>query len=413
MNESIQLLPNETIVLRFRKHGIMLFFDTIGTLLAMFVPFVFFSILSSLGYVPEFLKVPEIIAFASAAWLLIVCCALAIEWTDYYLDLWIVTDSRVINIAQIGLFNRNISSWGIERIQEITIHTENVVQSFFNYGTLQIQTSGPSDEYAKAIGVPNPERVRSVIMAQIDHVGTLKRINENQTSLLRTVSHEVKGYLAHDAAALAQIVDESSAHKAQSLEAFARRALGETRKGVASVMGLLGDSNIQTGAIQMNSESIDLKPLVTKLVEEYRSSAESKKILLRLSVGNNPCSIQGDTLKLRNLVFRNLIDNAFHYTEKGSIQVALSSDGLSVRFTVTDTGIGISREDMVRLFAPGAHGLHSLDINPESTGFGLSSARAVVDAHHGKLWAESDGPQMGSTFVVELPADKKTVYPIR
>ena len=89
--------------------------------------------------------------------------------------------------------------------------------------------------------------------------------------------------------------------------------------------------------------------------------------------------------------------------------MALSSDGLNVRFSVVDTGIGITREDMVRLFAPGAHGLHSRDINPDSTGFGLSSAKAVVDAHYGKLWAESEGPQLGSTFFVELPADKKTV----
>ena len=67
-------------------------------------------------------------------------------------------------------------------------------------------------------------------------------------------------------------------------------------------------------------------------------------------------------------------------------------------------GVGITPEDMQRLFTEGGHGKDSLKINVHSTGYGLYIAKSIVVAHGGKIWAESAGAGKGSRFVVELPA---------
>lgn len=380
----------------------MLFFDTIGIFVAMFIPFILFSILSYIGYVPEFLRTAQIATFASAFWLLIVWCALAVQWTDYYLDIWVITNTRIISISQIDLFNRTISNWGVERIQEVTVHSENIIQTFFNYGTLQIQTAGPADEYGTAVGIPNPERVRTVIMAQINHIGKLEQINQEQESLLYTVSHDVKGYLSKDAAALAAISEDPATTR--SLKDIAQRALAETRSGVAALMHLLSLPRDPAVVIKPTNAVVDLKPMIAELVDDYQSEAKKKNVVLQFSSGNSPCMVAGDTIALRDLVFKNLIDNALRYTPGGTVALSLASDGRVIHFSVEDSGVGIVPQDMEKLFTPGGHGEHSRDINPESTGYGLSSAKDTVTAHGGKIWAKSAGLDHGTTFFVELPA---------
>jgi signal transduction histidine kinase len=73
-------------------------------------------------------------------------------------------------------------------------------------------------------------------------------------------------------------------------------------------------------------------------------------------------------------------------------------------FKVEDTGVGITKEDMACLFTEGGHGKESQKVNVESTGFGLYIVKSIIEAHKGKVWAESDGAGKGSRFIVELPA---------
>jgi signal transduction histidine kinase len=114
--------------------------------------------------------------------------------------------------------------------------------------------------------------------------------------------------------------------------------------------------------------------------------------------------VNGDEEKLKQLVFRNLVDNALRYTPGGTIRIETARVRDRIRISVADTGVGISKEDMARLFTPGGKGAESSAINPESTGYGLASAKEVVEAHGGRIWAESAGKGAGSEFIVELPA---------
>jgi len=73
------------------------------------------------------------------------------------------------------------------------------------------------------------------------------------------------------------------------------------------------------------------------------------------------------------------------------------------RFSVKDNGIGITPEDMKNLFTEGGHGKESIKTNVHSTGYGLYIAKKIIEAHGGRIWAESDGDGKGSVFFVEFP----------
>jgi signal transduction histidine kinase len=113
--------------------------------------------------------------------------------------------------------------------------------------------------------------------------------------------------------------------------------------------------------------------------------------------------VSGDEEKIRRHVVRNVIDNSIKYTQEGSVDVEVTRANGIARVTVRDTGVGISREDMAHLFTEGGHGKESIKINVHSTGYGLFIAKTIVEAHKGKIWAESDGPGKGSRFIIELP----------
>ena len=77
------------------------------------------------------------------------------------------------------------------------------------------------------------------------------------------------------------------------------------------------------------------------------------------------------------------------------------TDG-KILFSVKDTGVGLSKEDKERLFTEGGKGKNSQKVNVDSTGFGLFIAKSIIEAHNGRIWAESEGEGKGSEFWVEV-----------
>jgi len=80
----------------------------------------------------------------------------------YTLDVWIVTDRRIIDSTQHGFFNRVVSELHLSRIQDISVSTRGVIQTFLKFGDLQVQTAG-TDEKFKFQQIPHPEKVKDVI----------------------------------------------------------------------------------------------------------------------------------------------------------------------------------------------------------------------------------------------------------
>jgi signal transduction histidine kinase len=169
-------------------------------------------------------------------------------------------------------------------------------------------------------------------------------------------------------------------------------------------MDILDASNLKKGTVAFKKDRFDLRAAVQTCVQDLSGSAAGKDLSIEFDPLPGDYMIAGDEEKLKQHVLRNLIDNAIRYTLKGSIHVSLSRDSDRIVFSVKDSGVGITPEDMARLFTEGGHGKDSIKINVHSTGYGLFIAKQVVEAHGGTISAHSDGAGTGSTFIVELTA---------
>lgn len=178
----------------------------------------------------------------------------------------------------------------------------------------------------------------------------------------------------------------------------------------------LNISRIELGTMKYAFETIDLKDLVSHVIEELKPNIEKSK--LNFSFTADPVKkfmVNVDKDKFKQII-ANLIDNSIKYTPSGSINVVLEkkkvvkgagtntgvTDGPSIIFSVKDTGIGIANEVMPKLFAKFSRAENGTRQNIHGTGLGLFVAKEIVTAHKGKIWAESPGEGRGSAFFVEL-----------
>jgi len=187
------------------------------------------------------------------------------------------------------------------------------------------------------------------------------------------------------------------------MEIAVKEGLRSDNEGIDMVQNVLSAASIKSGLIKYNKADLDFKSIVLSVISEQEKNAQDKKLSLETDIDEGDFKISGDEFQLKHVV-KNLIDNSIKYTPAGKITVSLSKVDGKILFGVKDTGVGLTKEDKERLFTEGGKGKNSQKINVESTGFGLFIAKSIIEAHNGKIWAESEGEGKGSRFFVELAA---------
>ncbi len=165
---------------------------------------------------------------------------------------------------------------------------------------------------------------------------------------------------------------------------------------------LLNVSRIERGTMEFFFEDTSLAELIQSSIDQLLPLANLKKLSLKFVKPNTPAPIvMADRQKFRQVI-SNLIDNAIKYTKEGSIVVTLSFDDKNITVKVSDTGKGITKDQMKAVFQKFSQGK---DLLTRATGMGLGLylAKIIVTQHKGKIWAESDGLNKGSNFVMTLP----------
>lgn len=345
----------------------------------------------------------ELLPLSLALWALALWSVGALLWTKYYLSLWILTDKYVIHVEQNNLFDRQVAGWDMNTIREVSTSINGELGTSLDYGNIVMKTTFEGDaQYIVAENIPHPESVSRMIL---DHVRKYapEDAAAKQETLLRSISHEMKGHLTRSEATFASILQGDFGEVPEPLKHVAHEALADSRVGVETVMDILDSANLKKGTLTFNFARFDLLAAVRESVTNLRPDAERKGLELAFNDTRHPCWIEGDHDKIVHHILRNLIDNAIRYTQAGSIAVAVACDDTHAQFSVSDTGVGIKPEDMARLFTEGGKGKDSTQINPASTGYGLFVAKQVVEGHGGRIWAESRGAGAGSTFYVKLP----------
>jgi hypothetical protein len=169
----ITLHPDEKIIIVKRRHWLPITLQGVSFFILGASPFIFVTIINAIyfsslpraGGTPSLSGVVEYIPigfFISIAWAFFAWIGFFVSWTNYYLDILAITNKRIIDIEQIGLFARDIAELRIEHIEDIKVQVVGLVASLLHFGNLHIQSAG-SDKEIILRHIPNPHKLRETI----------------------------------------------------------------------------------------------------------------------------------------------------------------------------------------------------------------------------------------------------------
>lgn len=164
----MKLEQGEQIVREVSKHWFVLFSKVIFLAVFVIIPPILY-ILLRLGGI-DFSTILEgntgfLFAGATALWFLIIWINFFVIWTNYHLDVLILTTDKVIDVNQHALFYRDISTCRLDRIQDVTVEVRGIIPSLLDFGRITIQTAGEEDNFI-INGMPKPYDVKEAILAQ-------------------------------------------------------------------------------------------------------------------------------------------------------------------------------------------------------------------------------------------------------
>ncbi len=171
------------------------------------------------------------------------------------------------------------------------------------------------------------------------------------------------------------------------------------------VNSFLNATRIEAGRLAINYSSVPFDELIHSVIVELLPTAQKKQVTLTYNRSKLP-TVEVDPDKIKDVVL-NLVDNAIKYSPGGTIAVSAKvSDNGMIRFMSQDTGVGIPKGEDKALFDKFVRGSGIARVEPNGSGLGLFIAKKIIEAHGGKIWAESEGEGKGSLFQFEVPMKK-------
>jgi len=231
----------------------------------------------------------------------------------------------------------------------------------------------------------------------------LKELDQAKTEFISIASHQLRTPLTAIKGYASLILEGDYGEISADLKHASQIIFDSANTLVTVVADYLNVSSIELGKMKYDFTVFDLKDLVKSVIEELKQNIEKIGLELKFECDvTKSYSVKADLDKLKQVLV-NIIDNSAKYTPKGGITVSLTKNSQAkVLFAVKDTGIGISKETIPKLFAKFIRAKNANETNMRGTGLGLFIAKEIINAHSGRIWVESEGEGEGSQFYVEL-----------
>jgi signal transduction histidine kinase len=231
----------------------------------------------------------------------------------------------------------------------------------------------------------------------------LERIDKAKTEFLSIASHQLRTPLTAVKGYISLILEKSYGEVPEKMKKPLENVFASNERLVKLVNELLNITRLEMGRIELNLEKTHLEEMISSIVEELKITAENKGLYLKWEKPEIPLpEISIDKDKIRQVVL-NLVDNAIKYTQEGGITIQLKIEDSKSKIVISDTGVGMEKEEIDKLFDIMVRGKAGTQYWTEGAGLGLYIARKFVEMHGGKVWAESEGREKGSAFFIELP----------
>lgn len=242
----------------------------------------------------------------------------------------------------------------------------------------------------------------------------LTQLDKMKDEFVSLASHELKTPLTAIKSYLWLVLNQNF-HKIQDKrELYIERSYTATERLIKMVNNMLNISRIESGRLTINLQKIDLIDLLKDAITELTSTAQRQNVQIIFQPSFNTLLVLADPEKTRGVII-NLIGNAIKFTPaNGAITVSITQKNELVEIAIKDTGRGINQDDLGKLFQKfemiGKDVLKRQDTQ-EGTGLGLYISKSIIELMGGRIWAQSEGENKGSTFyfTLKLNPDPKPI----
>lgn len=235
-------------------------------------------------------------------------------------------------------------------------------------------------------------------------IAEVEELNDTKDKLLSILAHDLKNPLSTILGFSGLLADNLQKYDLQKIGQQVGIIHDVSQQAYELLDELLLWAKSQSGTMQFDPEQIFVSELIQEVVHQLKASAIAKNIEMKIAVPLNTM-VRADRNMLK-LILRNLVSNAIKFTHvNGHIYIDCKKQEEETIFSVKDTGVGISNENMDHIWGISKKFISSGTANEAGTGFGLVLCKEFVERHRGKIWVNSE-PGIGSTFTFTLPNHK-------
>lgn len=258
----------------------------------------------------------------------------------------------------------------------------------------------------KEVAVANTDLTKTNKKLSVAY-GRLKQLDSAKNEFISIASHQLRTPLTSIKGFISLIREGDYGKINKEVDTALKKIFISNERLIKLVNDLLSLSRIESGKFTFTFEKNDVISMVNGIIENFSLEAEDRNLkLVFIKPRTKIKTFSFDRDKMHEVI-SNLVDNAIKYTPEGKIAVKVEDSKEKIRITVQDSGKGMEKEESKYVFEKFRRGVGSSSLNTEGTGLGLYVCKKIVDAHKGKIIAESDGPGKGSRFIVELKKNLK------
>ncbi len=324
----------------------------------------------------------------------------------------ILIDSRgyinLINRPYKELFNVNPAEYLYRLYHEVIQHQEisSLIEEIFmtEQKTRKQTVLSLSIErrYFEVYGAPiiGTNNVWKGVLLVFHDITELKKLEQMRKDFVANVSHELKTPIT-SIKGFSETLLDGAMHDQKALEAFLSIILKESNRLQSLIQDLLDLSKIEQHGFKLVVAELNVHEQISDVLTMLKGKMDEKDIRLDFNDGNSSLSIEGDPDRLKQ-VFINIINNAINYTPSGgNISITILNQQKHVAVLVKDTGIGIERDEIPRIFERFYRVDKARTRNSGGTGLGLAIVKHIIEAHKGSIEVNSEVGK-GTVFTIKL-----------
>jgi two-component system sensor histidine kinase/response regulator len=303
---------------------------------------------------------------------------------------------------------------GIEVLEYIKKKQKNIIVVMItSYASLELAVKATNDGAYDFIPKPfTPQELKSSIENITKRVFLKKMTNKLQDTgkqirftFLSVLSHELKAPLNAIEGYLKMIRERQNGPKLEDYDVMIDRSLDRIKGMRSLILDLLDLTRVESGKAKRNITEVDLPGVARTAMDTMRPYAIQRDVTLNLHQQGH-VTMQGDAEEIE-IIFNNLISNAIKYNrDGGSVNFSIEKQEGCMHITVVDTGIGMTSDEIDKIFDDFVRIKNDKTKNITGSGLGLSIVKKLIDNYGGKIEVSSI-PDQGSTFNVRLPIDNK------